>query len=217
MSSVVRVDDVCSVYTCRRLIDLSLIVYTCRRLIDLSLIAGWPAIGRWLSSWFSYVVHNDDLDVIYEWRQHNIQAAIRSSTGGHVASSPRDLAPSQGLLAALPHSAAPEAPAVETPVETPKWAMTYLGPDQPAITSTAPQIAAGEWGLDRSGTVRFLVKDLHFLLKNVDFLLKNVDFIIKSWRSCRFSSRWRSLRWLRPVIPSGDGCATLGTLLRCGR
>ena len=27
-----------SVYTCRRLIDLSLIVYTCRRLIDLSLI-----------------------------------------------------------------------------------------------------------------------------------------------------------------------------------
>ena len=37
-------DAACFVYTCRRLIDLSLIavcfVYTCRRLIDLSLIAG---------------------------------------------------------------------------------------------------------------------------------------------------------------------------------
>ena len=30
----------CFVYTCRRLIDLSLLVYTCRRLIDLSLLAG---------------------------------------------------------------------------------------------------------------------------------------------------------------------------------
>ena len=45
----------CIVYTCRRLIDLSLIavdaaccVYTCRRLIDLSLIACiyMPAIDR---------------------------------------------------------------------------------------------------------------------------------------------------------------------------
>ena len=42
-------DAICFVYTCRRLIDLSLIEYTCRRLIDLSLIAGDKLVSMFLA------------------------------------------------------------------------------------------------------------------------------------------------------------------------
>ena len=53
---------------------------------DQQLFGGWSIVGRFLESWFLATVHDDDLDVLWEWKHHHAatreqkRAAVRANT-----------------------------------------------------------------------------------------------------------------------------------------
>ena len=53
---------------------------------DQQLFGGWSIVGRFLESWFLATVHDDDLDVLWEWKPHHAatreqkRAAVRANT-----------------------------------------------------------------------------------------------------------------------------------------
>ena len=102
-----------------------------------SVFGGWPAMSRWLATWFAFVVHPDDLDVVWEWRQHHKNKAL------------------SGALAAAVSRKEQEAPA---PTPTPGWAATYLAPasSTPEDNAGSPVAAAAEWRLDSSATLALM-------------------------------------------------------------
>ena len=95
-----------------------------------AVFGGWPTVARWLAAWFAYAVHPDDLDVLFEWRQHYQNAAL------------------SGAVAAALDSEQPAA--LEAP--TPGWAATYLNP----AASNTNKPAAKIWMLDTSGTLALM-------------------------------------------------------------
>ncbi len=100
-----------------------------------NVFGGWPMVARWLAAWFAYMVHPDDLDVLFEWRQHHQKTAI------------------SGAVAAVLDSE----PAVATEASTPGWAATYLNPP---VSSRNELASAGglskTWMLDTSATLALM-------------------------------------------------------------
>ena len=95
-----------------------------------TVFGGWPTVARWLAAWFAYAVHPDDLDILFEWRQHYQNAALSGAVAAALGS---------------------EQPAVlESP--TPGWAATYLNP----AASSSNKPAAKIWMLDTSGTLALM-------------------------------------------------------------